>query len=42
MKILDISKWQPVVDYAKTAKDIDGVILHVGFTYLEMMAEDKP
>ena len=33
MKILDISKWQPVVDYAKTAKDIDGVILRIGITY---------
>ena len=32
-KILDISKYQPIVDYTATAKDIDGVILRVGLTY---------
>ena len=32
-KILDISKYQPVVDYAKTAQDCDGVILRAGLTY---------
>ena len=32
-KILDISKYQPNVDYAKTAKDVDGVILRIGLTY---------
>ena len=32
-KILDISKYQPNVDYEKTAKDIDGVILRIGLTY---------
>ena len=33
LKILDISKYQPTVDYAKTAKTIDGVILRLGLTY---------
>lgn len=33
MKILDISKYQSTVDYAKCAKDIDGVILRCGITY---------
>ncbi len=32
-KILDISYYQPTVDYAKTAADIDGVILRIGLTY---------
>lgn len=32
-KILDISKYQPNVDYAKTVKEIDGVILRIGLTY---------
>ena len=32
-RILDISKYQPDVDYAKTAKDCDGVILRIGITY---------
>ena len=32
-RILDISKYQPNVDYAKTANDCDGVILRVGLTY---------
>lgn len=32
-RILDISKYQPNVDYAATAKDIDGVILRIGLTY---------
>lgn len=32
-KILDISTYQPNVDYAKTAKDVDGVILRIGLTY---------
>ncbi len=32
-KILDISYYQPTVDYAQTAKDIDGVILRIGLTY---------
>jgi len=32
-KILDISKYQPNVDYEKTAKEIDGVILRIGLTY---------
>lgn len=33
LKILDISKYQPTVDYAKTAKAVDGVILRIGLTY---------
>lgn len=33
LKILDISKYQPNVDYAKTAKAVDGVILRIGLTY---------
>jgi len=32
-KILDISKYQPNVDYAQTAKAVDGVILRIGLTY---------
>ena len=32
-RILDISKYQPNVDYAKTAKDVDGVIIRAGLTY---------
>ena len=32
-KILDISKYQPNVDYAKTAAAVDGVILRIGLTY---------
>jgi len=32
-RILDISKYQPSVDYAKTARDCDGVILRAGLTY---------
>ena len=33
LKILDISKHQPNVDYTATAKDVDGVILRIGLTY---------
>lgn len=33
LKILDISKYQPEIDYQKTAKEIDGVILRIGLTY---------
>ena len=33
LKILDISKYQPNVDYEKVAKQIDGVILRIGITY---------
>lgn len=33
LKILDISKYQPNVDYAKVAKVVDGVILRIGITY---------
>lgn len=33
LKILDVSKYQPAIDYAATAKDIDGVILRIGITY---------
>ena len=32
-KILDISKYQPTVNYAQTSKDVDGVILRIGLTY---------
>lgn len=32
-RISDISKYHPDVDYAKTAKDCDGVILRAGLTY---------
>ena len=32
-KILDISRYQPNVDYYKTAKVVDGVILRIGLTY---------
>ncbi|MBP1570382.1 MAG: hypothetical protein J6C76_00610, partial [Oscillospiraceae bacterium] len=32
-RILDISKYQPTVDYTKTAQDCDGVILRAGLTY---------
>ena len=40
-KILDISKYQPIVDYADTAKDIDGVILRIGLTYWGAQAMGK-
>lgn len=33
LKILDISKYQPNVDYAKVAKAVDGVILRIGLTF---------
>lgn len=33
LKILDISKYQPNIDYAACARDIDGVILRCGLTY---------
>lgn len=32
MKILDVSKYQPNIDYAAAAKQIDGVILRCGYT----------
>ena len=32
-RILDISKYQPDVDYIKAAQDCDGVILRIGLTY---------
>jgi len=32
-KILDVSYWQPDIDYAKAAKDVDGVLLRIGITY---------
>lgn len=33
MKVLDVSKYQPTINYATTAKAIDGVILRCGLTY---------
>ena len=33
LKILDVSKYQPDIDYAKVAKSVDGVILRIGITY---------
>ncbi|MBQ7007062.1 MAG: hypothetical protein IJN59_04465 [Oscillospiraceae bacterium] len=33
LRILDISKYQPNVNYRKTAEDVDGVILRIGLTY---------
>lgn len=38
-KVLDVSKYQPTIDYAACAKDIDGVILRCGITYWG--AQDK-
>ncbi len=32
MKILDVSSWQPKIDYAQVAKQIDGVLLRCGVT----------
>lgn len=32
MRILDVSTYQPTIDYAVVAKNIDGVILRIGFT----------
>lgn len=32
MKILDVSKYQPSIDYAAVAKQVDGVILRCGYT----------
>lgn len=42
-KVLDISKYQPNVDYAKVAKVVDGVILRIGLTYwgAQNMAKDE-
>ena len=42
-KVLDISKYQPTVDYAKVAKAVDGVILRIGLTYWgkQNMGEDE-
>ena len=40
-KILDISRYQPNVDYAKTAKAVDGVILRIGLTYWGAQNMDK-
>lgn len=31
-KILDVSEWQPSIDYATVAKNVDGVILRCGVT----------
>lgn len=33
LKILDVSKYQPTINYAQAAKSIDGVILRIGITY---------
>lgn len=33
LKILDVSKYQPTIDYKKTAAAVDGVILRIGLTY---------
>ena len=33
MKVLDVSKYQPDINYATTAKAVDGVILRCGLTY---------
>ncbi|MBE6887159.1 MAG: hypothetical protein E7484_01915 [Ruminococcaceae bacterium] len=33
LKIIDISRYQPSVDYAQTVQDCDGVILRAGLTY---------
>lgn len=43
LKIIDISKYQPVVDYAKVAKAVDGAVLRVGVTYWgkQNMAADE-
>ena len=42
-KILDISYYQPTVEYEKTAADCDGVILRIGLTYwgAQEMGADK-
>ena len=32
-KVLDVSKYQPNIDYAACAKAIDGVILRCGLMY---------
>lgn len=40
-KILDISKYQPDVDYTSTARDCDGVILRIGLTYWGAQAMGK-
>ena len=42
-KILDISYYQPNVEYEKTAKDCDGVILRIGLTYwgVQNMGKDE-
>lgn len=42
-KILDVSKYQPHIDYKKTAMSVDGVILRIGLTYwgLQEMGADS-
>lgn len=42
-KILDVSKYQPHIDYKKTAQSVDGVILRIGLTYwgLQEMGADS-
>ncbi|MBQ6929834.1 MAG: glycoside hydrolase family 25 protein [Oscillospiraceae bacterium] len=43
LKILDVSKYQPHIDYKKTAAAVDGVILRIGLTYwgMQNMAADN-
>lgn len=42
-KILDVSSYQPDIDYKKVAKNVDGVVLRCGVTYWgkQTPAEDK-
>jgi GH25 family lysozyme M1 (1,4-beta-N-acetylmuramidase) len=43
LKILDISYYQPTVDYTKVAQAVDGVILRIGLTYWgqQVMGKDE-
>ena len=43
LKILDVSEYQPHIDYKKTAAAVDGVILRIGLTYwgMQNMAADS-
>ncbi|MEG1276208.1 MAG: GH25 family lysozyme [Ruthenibacterium sp.] len=41
MKILDVSKYQPTVNYALAASAVDGVIIRAGLTYYGSQSMDK-
>lgn len=40
LKILDVSKYQPNIDYDAVAKEVDGVIIRVGLSYYGTFRQD--